>query len=220
MYCAHLHQIYLATYTAKDKMLRSRSIYGRQRVQLDPAAKEDFSLSPDDYVAKCDEDALAHGWNLENHRVVATSFCSTAVCDHLWEKITSGLLGTTKWVVLFYLVVYYIINVTVIQNMCARRNFNDYRDNTAQRLLASAIGRSDNVTYFDAPQTLKAGVCIEYEATFAGIAAKEATFTRILTFLLGFYVSFTLTRWWKQVTSGNTIRKAKMFISIFELCDH
>ena len=191
------------------------SAFSRADVALD-----EFEVLPESKIANYDHEELSRFWNEENKNDIERRNFFKKLAS-TWKK---GIWGASCWVICFYVIAYYVINVLVIQIACARDYPLQYTMQTPfQELMLNATlnqnnatllkglsakaenMKNTNLTWRERLNTTKESVkthgCRNYEQTFAAFAMKEAQFTRLFTFLLGFYVSFTINRWWKQITS-------------------
>ena len=206
-----------------------------EHVQLYELEKDEFILPKEQRVAYYDADALAKDWNDQKYRKVNKK---PNVFVRVWSAWKRGIWGSALWVVLFYLLAYYVVNIVLIQYLCAREYADQYTIVAqGQQLLIDALGQSQscdgdvttpapgNGTVTPAPDPdrmsfderrvqlglntkgleYQYSICLNYEMKFGGLSKQEAGYTRLLTFLIGFYVSFTINRWWTQVTSVPTI---------------
>ena len=62
-------------------------------------------------------------------------------------------------------------------------------------------------------------ICHNYTHRIEEIAQSERHFTKVLTFLLGFYVSFIFSRWWSQVSNVPTIDGVCLSLEGLLWCD-
>ena len=87
-----------------------------------------------------------------------------------------GVLHEARFIIIFYLVLYYVINITTIQlRDCSNYDFDAFNFIPPMEMVIKEVGHA------------------------------ERGFTTLLTFFLGFYVSMMLLRWWKQVSGVPTI---------------
>ena len=204
---------------SKDEKKDHGFINRKEEVQLKEVQEDDFDLK-ESCVARYDGPEIAKHWNAQNKRYLIKK---PNVFKRAWKAWRQGIWGNTLLVVMFYLIFYYAINVVFIQMLCAREYASQHTlVNTGQQLLIDAMSQNScpangsnagsNLTeqvedFRNQSKKLdfKHTWCLGYDAKIMGLAKKEATFTRLLTFLIGFYVSFTITRWWTQVTSVPTI---------------
>ena len=172
----------------KGTQMRAKIIFdGSENVQMNKMDKEDFELPTSDHIAEYSSEDLSGFWNTEHNHYNG----KISIFKRIWRHFKEGLWGKTAKMIIIYLIVYYIINITIIQILCARSH----------------------------DMAFKTFICLDYDRTFKDLVAKETDFTRILTFLLGFYVSFTIGRWWKQVTSIPRIDSICLSIGGFVWCD-
>ena len=177
---------------------------------------DEFEVLPENKIAEYDPEELSKHWNTEKENASKSQNLFKALFTN-WKK---GVWATSIRVICVYIISYYIVNYLVIQWWCARDYPTQYREQTPYQemmlkamtnqgntqVLANLSAASGNLTRRQQlAEKFKRHGCTNYEATFATFAAQEAAFTRLLTFLLGFYVSFTINRWWKQITSVPTV---------------
>ena len=199
------------------RCVKNAKLDGRDKNRLEQVELDEFEVPTKNRVAEYDPDKLAKNWNDDNKRDLEKKKL-TARLLATWKQ---GILGIAVMILSTYVVVYYIVNVLVIQTWCARDCPTQYTVTTPyqdlmmqQAMLAvgnqSVLNQNEAVCYNHSLQQRRGERyqtygCTNYEMTFATFAQKEMVFTRILTFLLGFYVSFTINRWWRQITSVPTI---------------
>lgn len=182
---------------------KKKSFIPKEKVEHD-----EFEVPPENKVAEYDPKELAQNWNRERTR----EFEKKNLLKRLLATWKHGILGTALRIFGTYGVLYYIINIAIIQFACARDYPMEFTMMTPyqEKMLNAMTNQGNNATFATnnatniterAYQRYKKYGCMNYEATFASFAQKEMAFTRILTFLLGFYVSFTINRWWRQITS-------------------
>ena len=96
----------------------------------------------------------------------------------------AGILGRLWYVVAVYLLLYYIINIVFIQVL----QTCDKEDVPSQNGTIGMILHSQSM-----------------QSIIKEMHTAEKGFTTLLTFFLGFYVSFIIVRWWQQVSQVPTI---------------
>ena len=225
--------------STKSRTHRDRGFINRkEEVLLQKVEKDDFALPEKLCVAKYDGEELARHWNAQNKQYLDSK---PNVFKRAWKAWRQGIWGNTVLVVLFYLLAYYLINILFIQIFCAREYASQHTlVLTGQQLLIDAMSENACPTNHTdtAPQgqktfdeqtqefknrsaqlDFKHSWCLGYDGKIMALAKKEATFTRLLTFLIGFYVSFTISRWWTQVTSVPTIDGVCLALEGYLWCD-
>ena len=212
-------------------------------VRVDPVLKEEFDLPPSQKVANYDGEELARYWNSKNMH-----FKKPNVFKRLWVAWRNGIWGHTSWVVLIYLLAYYFVNVLVVQYLCARDYASQHTlTNHGTQLMIDAMRNQNNcppTTNNESPVNktipsscadfdkrnsefkqqsanlnFKYSICLNYDVNIQSLSVGYNTFTRILTFLIGFYVSFTISQWWTQITSIPTIDSISLALEGFTWCD-
>ena len=97
-------------------------------------------------------------------------------------------------IILIYLILYYAVNLIIVEYWCTEELLDmAFIYSIEQSLFA------DNNTIPRLNITETAG-CLHYKIQIRKLVDKEALFSKILTLLLGFYVAFTVERWWRQVS--------------------
>ena len=183
-------------------------------VELEYVQQDEFDLPLAQHVAKYEGEDIATEWNKKNRRSLNRR---PNVFKRAFNSMRRGIWGTTAWFVLGYIFLYYLVNILIIQWYCARDYAAQHTQaNVAQQLMIDANKKcADRPSDFDELSQKhknttklldhKHSICLDYDLHFMALAKQEPNFTRLLTFLIGFYVSFTLTQWWSQVTSIPTI---------------
>ena len=184
------------------KCLRSFRINGAERVKHFPSTNQDYSLPEDLRLAKYNDRLLSENWNKSVPR--------QSIKRKLLGTFKYGLLKRTFPILFLFLFGYYIFHVSIMNGICT-----DYFEAKAQSLekepfktehalsrlkwfrLASMVAtkipsRNDKmITHF----------CQEYDEMLQTWRKEDRDFTKILTFLIGFYLSFTVRCWLKQMES-------------------
>ena len=184
----------------------------QEAVKRQTIFNDEFDLPDSQKVAKYDGPDLAANYNSKT-KPDSRKRRKLNVFRRFYESWLQGIWGYTYRFIGIYIVIYYVINIVFIQWYCARDYAAQHTQaNTAQQLMIDANkGCNDRPADFDnRSQALTANmnklkwndsICLDYDLHFMSLAAQEPLFTRLLTFLIGFYVSFTIKQWWSQVTS-------------------
>ena len=184
----------------------------QEAVKRQTIFNDEFDLPASQKVAKYDGPDLAVNYNSKT-KPDSRKRRKLNVFRRCYESWLQGIWGYTSWYIVFYIFIYYVFNIVVIQWYCARDYAAQHTQaNTAQQLMIDANkGCNDRPVDFDnRSQALtdnmnklkwNDSICLDYDLRVMSWAAQEPLFTRLLTFLIGFYVSFTIKQWWSQVTS-------------------
>ena len=204
---------FLKGFTNRRDYVRRRSI-----------TEDEYVLDDHHKVAGYDATALYQHWNSKCKRKYDQRPKIFKRLVNAWKK---SILGNTLLVVLIYLLLYYLVNVLFIQHLCAgcssqamqKRTPKNQPHNLPQQPPNSAAtpttqNKANNPSACKSP-----GICRDYDVEIKTLSKKEATFTRLLTFLIGFYVSFVIARWWRQVTSVPTIDNVCLGLEGYLWCD-
>ena len=113
------------------------------------------------------------------------------------------------YLALLYVIGYYVINIVVFQIYCVRQPSNYPRVMTsAQQFAIDATCNSSNLCQAKENLTKQLSAmnnnypfCSKTKKFMNDLAVEEDDFIRILTYLIGFYLKFTIMRWWSQVNS-------------------
>ena len=194
-----------------SRFVKTAKLDGRQKVRKQRAELDEFEVPSENKVAEYDHELLAKYWNDENRRYLE----KTSLFKSLLRNWKHGIIGTLIAILSTYGIAYYVVNILIIQIACARDYPSQYTITTPyqEMMLQAALAGSNQTLLNDLAgndtqnwrqqkaQEFSRYGCTNYEMTFLALQVKEAGFTKILTFLLGFYVSFTINRWWRQITS-------------------
>ena len=189
-----------------QNFLRELVLNGEERVKRAELHEEDFQLDEDDHVAKYDSKNLKIYW--KNHVVQKT----------LGLRVYYGftnVMHRTFPMLFVYLLIFYVFTTCLLIHICpsvalnvsspvsSSRSPSDISVNEViiRKLATNYLGYdpSINGTHF----------CNGFVDMFKIWRQKEVILTRILTFLIGFYVSFIVRNWWQQL---------KTFPAIDTLC--
>ena len=164
---------------------------GTEKVQLERVERDEFSLPLEDRVADYDAEKLARFWNKENNqRTFEIPSISARICNGLEE----GFLGRTALIIVVYLILHYTVNLLIVEYWCTEELLDPAFIYSVEESIFA-----DNDTIPKMNSTEKAA-CLHYKVQTRKLVDKEALFSKILTLLLGFYVAFTVERWWRQVS--------------------
>ena len=190
-----------------SQFARELVLNGEERVERGTLDEDDFKLDDDDQIAKYDTKNLETYW--KKH----------VVQKPLGLRIYFGLTNVmhrTFPMLFVYLFIFYIFTTLLLIRICpsvsldsnqtpvsASRSHGDISVNEIiiRKLATNYLGYdpSINGTHF----------CNGFVDMFKIWREKEVILTRILTFLIGFYVSFIVRNWWQQL---------KTFPAIDTLC--
>jgi hypothetical protein len=193
-------------------------INGEERVEHTPLNKEDFTLNDNIKVAAYNAENLKNHWN--------KSMMHQPFTKQVWRALTKGILKRTFPIISVFLIIYYSISVFILTQLCDPTGDTYLSDATQEWIMRRiASGTSDfpgfpsessdfprlgehfsiNATYF----------CNHYDDITRPWSVKEHRLTRVLTFLIGFYVSFVVRNWWRQVENFPTLDKALLGMGCF-----
>ena len=203
---------------------------GEERIHQEPLHEEDFELNTDFKVADYNPKKLKKHWN--------TTMIYQPLETRTWSYLKHGVLKRTFPMLLVFLIIYYLISIFILTQICCQPNQCEngkenegefcstkqcgLLDDVSKEWIVRrvALGKSDfpgiqddkgsnNVTYF----------CNNFE-TFSGPwSEKEHRLTRVLTFLVGFYVSFVIRNWWRQAEKFPTLDKMSLAMGSFVFVD-
>ena len=182
---------------------------GREKVRLNVFSRNEFrerDLRHSRQVATYDADELLKG--------IETNFERPNICKRIYTAWVSGFYGRSVGVALLFLIPHYLVNYFIIQKLCTSAPENN---NDSQSLDPDSNLDSNPESGFIG-DIVDTG-CFMYKERFKELAETETTFTRILTFLLGFYVSFIFRRWWNQVSRVPTIDPCCLLLQGLLWCD-
>ena len=164
---------------------------GTEKVQLERVEKDEFSLPLEDRVADYDAEKLARFWNQENNqRNFEVPSISSRICNGLEE----GFLGRTALIIVVYLILHYTVNLLIVEYWCTEELLDPAFIYSVEE---SIFADNDTIPKMNSTET---AACLHYKVQTRKLVDKEALFSKILTLLLGFYVAFTVERWWRQVS--------------------
>ena len=186
--------------------VKALSINGEERVKHEYLEEEDFELDDEIKIANYDEKYLKNHWNY--------SMIKQSLGRRVKASLKNGLIQRTFPIASIFLFVYYFISVVILSQICCEGGDCGFLDKSSKEMMTRrfAIGKShlvgiesDNVTYF----------CNNYEEVSAAWNEKEHRLTRVLTFLVGFYVAFIVRSWWQQARVFPTTDKASLGMGSF-----
>ena len=197
-------------YTSCRKFFRfyvkALTINGEQRVPHEYLEEEDFELDDKIKIANYDKKYLKSHWN--------SAVIKQSLGRRMKASLKNGLIQRTFPIASIFLFVYYFISIVILSQICCEGGDCGFLDKSSKEMMARrfAIGKShivgiesDNVTYF----------CNNYEEVSAPWNEKEHRLTRVLTFLVGFYVAFIVRSWWQQARVFPTTDKASLGMGSF-----
>ena len=172
-----------------------------------PVEKEEFDLPSSQQIAKYDSEELAREWNSKYGNTQCQSIIGRA---YRMIKRTK----TVWWMILFYLIAYYAFNVVLVQNSklvknCNRRDANySVVSSTIQEFANNVKNNSSNLCQTKGNVKRQLSQMIDnrtdlnafVKAEFLKLTYSEDNFIKLLAYLAGFYLKFTIMRWWQQVT--------------------
>lgn len=186
--------------------VKGLSINGEERVRHEFLVEEDFELDDEIKVANYDEKFLKTHWN--------SVMMKQSLGSRIKSALKNGLIQRTFPIESIFLVSYYLISIVILSQFCCEGGNCGFLDKSTKEMLIRrfAIGEShvngigsDNVTYF----------CNHYEDVTSAWNMKEHRLTRVLTFLVGFYVAFIVRSWWQQARVFPTTDKASLGMGSF-----
>ena len=190
--------------------VKALSINGEERVKHEYLEEEDFELDDKIKIALYDENFLKTHWN--------SAMIKQSLGRRMKASLKNGLIQRTFPIVSVFLFMYYFISIVILSQICCEGGDCGFLDKSSKEMMTRrlAIGKShvagigsDNVTYF----------CNNYEEVSADWNEKEHRLTRVLTFLVGFYVAFIVRSWWQQVRVWPTTDKASLGMGSFAWVD-
>ena len=186
--------------------IKALSINGEERVRHEFLEEEDFELDSEIKVANYDEKFLKTHWN--------SAMIKQSLGRRLKASLKNGLIQRTFPIESIFLFTYYLVSIIILSQICCEDGNCGFLDKSTKEMMTRrfAISKShvdgiesDNVTYF----------CNNYEDLSAAWNEKEHRLTRVLTFLVGFYVAFVVRTWWQQARLFPTTDKASLGMGSF-----
>ena len=186
--------------------IKALSINGEERVRHEFLEEEDFELDSEIKVANYDENFLKTHWN--------SAMIKQSLGSRLKASLKNGLIQRTFPIESIFLFTYYLVSIIILSQICCEDGDCGFLDKSTKEMMTRrfAISKShvdgiesDNVTYF----------CNNYEDLSAAWNEKEHRLTRVLTFLVGFYVAFVVRTWWQQARLFPTTDKASLGMGSF-----
>ena len=166
------------------------SINGEESVKHSKFKESDFSLPKDSRIANYDEPALIEFWNAKNAR--------QTLFKQIYSSFTETILWRTAPILFVYLLAFYVFNMALRTRICAPSLDCNLEETPFSEWIAKRMFSNDSKE--SQPNFTDPGLCKYCGNTFEMWREKEHGFMRILTFLLGFYVSYILRNWWRQVS--------------------
>jgi hypothetical protein len=190
-----------------SQFVRELVLNGEERVERGTLDKDDFKLDEDDHVAKYDTNNLERYW--KQHVVQKT----------LGLRIFFGLTNVmhrTFPMLFVYLSIFYFFTTLLLIHICPSVSLDinqtpvspsrTHQDISVNEVIIRKL--ATNYLGYD-PAINGTHFCNGFVDMFKIWREKEVILTRILTFLIGFYVSFIVRNWWQQL---------KTFPAIDTLC--
>ena len=146
------------------------SITGENRVRREKLQDVDFTLPKDQHVAAYDPLIAAKYWNMTNRH----HYLFRAVMSSFKNGICVNLLPVT----ILYLAIYYLVNILVVDNL----------------LCTEPSKTSSRIHLALAPSQM---VC--NKEILDSWIKQESDFSKVLTFFIGFFVSWSIRNWSSQV---------------------
>ena len=182
--------------------LRSYRINGAERVKHLPSTYRDYDLPDESRIARYDEKMLAENWNMNmTHQCIKKRILST---------FKHGLLKRTFPILFLFILGYYIFHVVFMDEIC-----KDYFAAKVRSVEEDPFQTKDSISklkwfrlaskatlYTNSKgNSMLTHFCHEYNEMLHTWRREDRDFTKILTFLIGFYLSFTVRCWLKQMES-------------------
>ena len=182
--------------------LRSFRINGAERVKHLPSTGQDYYLPEESRLAKYNEYLLSENWNKSVPR--------QSLQRRLLGTFKYGLLKRTFPILFLFLLGYYIFHVSIMNGICT-----DFFEAKTRSLEEEPFKTKDTISRLKwfrlaskvSPQIpsksnkMITHYCREYTEMLNTWRREDRDFTKILTFLIGFYLSFTVRCWLKQMES-------------------
>lgn len=182
--------------------LRSFRINGAERVKHLPSTNQDYSLPEDLRLAKYNENLLSENWNKSVPR--------QCIWKRIMDTFKYGLLKRTFPILFLFILGYYIFHVLIMNGICT-----DYFEAKTRSLEEEPFKTKDTISrlkWFRLASKVSPKIpsksnkmithyCQEYTEMLHTWRKEDRDFTKILTFLIGFYLSFTVRCWLKQMES-------------------
>ena len=184
-------------YNLCKQFVRELVLNGEERVKRGKLDEEDFTLDEDDHVARYDPSNLEEYW--KHHMIPKT----------LGLRIFNGfanVMHRTFPMIFVYLFIFYIFTTLLLINICPSVSLDEnetpvsktrsYEDISVNEVIIRKL--ATNYLGYD-PSMNGTHFCNGFVDMFKIWREKEIILTRILTFLIGFYVSFIVRNWWQQL---------------------
>ena len=143
-----------------------------EKVKRSQLSGQDFALPQETHIARYDKEVVAKYWNHIN--------APETVFKEIISNFINGRWTKTAPIIVIYLVAYYLLNIfIVVPLLCTEAS----TESTTVRLVLASKNKTCNT------ELIKQ------------LSTTGAQFSEILTFLIGFFVSFSIRNWWEQVQS-------------------
>lgn len=176
---------------------RELVLNGEERVKRGELDREDFELDEDDHVAKYDINNLHTYWK---QHVIQKTFGL-----RIYFGFTN-VLHRTFPMLFVYLFIFYVFTTWLLIHICPSVSLGVNQTPVSPSRSHADISMNEvifrkvatNYLGYD-PSINRTHFCNGFVDMFKIWREKEVKLTRILTFLIGFYVSFIVRNWWQQL---------------------
>ena len=172
---------------------RGFSFEGRETVSTKPLVETSFclrlGLKDDDRVADYDESVLREYWN--------TNVIQQNWKTRLFYKWKHGVMKRTFPLLIFFVSMHYLLSILILTTICTQNSFD--RD-TASEVKNSTHTFRPWMMFFLSREHASINsyeFCKHYANNNHIWIEKERNMTKLLTFLIGFYVGFIVRNYWQ-----------------------
>ena len=162
---------------------------GSQVVSTKPMTENSFSVHAEDKIAEYDESVIRKYFN---KGVILKSLKSRMI-----RRLKHGVMKRTFPIIAIWILLYYMFSIYIFMTVCHKQNETKKSDSIVVHFL-QPFDRTDNNSHF----------CKNYIKDKGGNESwmsMENNMTNILTFLIGFYVSFIVGSYWTSLAQVPTV---------------
>ena len=161
--------------------LQELLLSGAERVKRERLEDKDFKLSPEDKIAEYSIEKLLSYWN---SNVIKKSAISIA-----WNGFLN-IVRRTFPMICAYLLVFYLFTIFMLLFICEPESYESGQTPAAEQKPTN--GTNTSKRQID-------GKCQTFIQKQEELIYDERVFNGLLTFLVGFYVSFIVRNWWQNM---------------------
>ena len=162
--------------------LKGNTFKGTESAKKLPVNDEDFSLPQDDHIAEYDKSRLVKEWNRNEVKV--------KLLAKLYQAITYGLPRRIGPVLLYFLIMFYVVQFLRLRYGCVK-----------------SVSKSDD------------DKCSKRPDPFEFFKTADYWYSRIYVWLVGIYVSIIARRYWRQILALPRMDRIIMVLNATIWCD-